>query len=174
VLKQQLEDTIVEHGKDITQPLVSDYSQILVTMECAESRTILVVENSPEQIDSIQTLLKQNSAHYQVVAIADAKQALDYVHHRESYRDASRPDLILLDLNVSGDGRELLADIKTNLRTRRIPVIVLTAFAEIDILLSYSLQGNCYIVRSDNREQLAEIIQRIEEFWLGIVTLPIE
>jgi DNA-binding NarL/FixJ family response regulator len=58
---------------------------------------------------------------------------------------------------------------------RRIPIVVLTISAnEEDIFRSYALQGNCYVIKSSDLDQLFQIVKRIEEFWLGIVTLPLE
>ncbi len=83
---------------------------------------------------------------------------------------------ILLDLNLpKKDGREVLAEVKTDPKLKPIPVLVLTTSKnEEDIRISYDLHANCYINKSGNLNQLFRIIHRIEEFWLDIVTLPSE
>jgi two-component system, chemotaxis family, response regulator Rcp1 len=137
-------------------------------------RLILVVENNPDHTHLIEDAFKENSRTHQIVAISDGVQALDFLHRQGNYTDATRPDLILLDLNLPGkDGRELLAEIKADPQLRRIPIVVLTTSTnEEDIFRSYALQGNCYVIKSCELAQLFQLVKRIEEFWLGIVTLP--
>ncbi len=144
--------------------------------ESPAERLILVVQDNPEHTDLIKAALNENSGRRKIVAISDGLQALDFLHRRGNYADARRPDLILMDLNLpEKDGRELLAEIKADQQLRRIPIVVLTISAnEEDIFRSYALQGNCYVVKSCDLEQLFQLVKRIEEFWLGIVTLPVE
>ena len=144
--------------------------------ESPAQRLILVVEDSPDHTRLIKDALNEKSGQYQIVALADGVKVMDFLHRRGHYTDATRPDLILLDLNLSGkDGRELLAEIKADPKLRRIPIVILTiSDHEEDIFRSYAVQGNCYVVKSSDLEQLFQIVKRIEEFWLGIVTLPIE
>lgn len=144
--------------------------------ESPAQRLILVVEDNLEHTHLIKDALTANSGRHQIVAIADGMEAMDFLHRRGKYGDATRPDLILLDLNIPGkDGRELLAEIKANPQLRRIPIVVLTiSDHEEDIFQSYALQGNCYVIKSSNLEQLFQLVKRIEQFWLGIVTLPLE
>lgn len=139
-------------------------------------RLILVLEDNPDHTRLIKDALNEKSFQHQIVAIADGTQAMDFLHRRGEYVDAPRPDLILLDLNLPGkDGRELLAEIKADPRLRRIPIVVLTlSAAEEDIFKSYALQGNCYVIKSSDLEQLYQLVKHIEEFWFGIVTLPVE
>ncbi len=142
--------------------------------ESPVGRLILVVEDNPEHTRLIKDALNDNLGQRKIVAIADGVQAMDFLHRRGNYADATRPDLILLDLNLPGkDGREVLAEIKAEPQLRRIPIVVFTISAtEEDIFRSYALQGNCYVIKSSNLDQLFHIVKRIEEFWLGIVTLP--
>src|SRR4028119_2205982 len=144
--------------------------------ESPAERLILVVQDNPEHTDLIKGALNENSGRRKIVASSDGLQALDFLHRRGNYADARRPDLILMDLNLpEKDGRELLAEIKADQQLRRIPIVVLTISAnEEDIFRSYALQGNCYVVKSCDLEQLFQLVKRIEEFWLGIVTLPVE
>lgn len=137
---------------------------------------ILVLEGNPDHTRLIEDALESNAVHRQIVAIADGIQAMDFLHRRGEYGDAPRPNLILLDLNLPGkDGREILAEIKADPQLRRIPIVVLTTCAsEEDIFKSYTLQGNCYVIKSSEQAQLFGIVKRIEEFWLGIVTLSLE
>mgnify|MGYP005846954019 CR=1 FL=1 len=139
-------------------------------------RLILVVEDNPDHVATIQKAFSENASNHRLLAIASGAEALDFLNRRGQYQDAPRPDLILLDLNLPGkDGREILAEIKSNPHLKRIPIIVLTlSDREEDIFRSYSMQGNCYVIKSSDLDQLLHIVRRIEEFWLGIVTLPLE
>ncbi|MGL5879322.1 MAG: response regulator, partial [Xenococcaceae cyanobacterium] len=94
----------------------------------------------------------------------------------EEYTHAVIPDLILLDLNLpKKDGREVLADIKSDRILRRIPVVVLTTSqAEEDVVKAYNLFANCYITKPVDFDRFVKIVQSIEEFWFTIVKLPLE
>ncbi len=144
--------------------------------ESSTERLILVVQDNPDHSRLIEEALNEKTGRHQIVAIADGAEAMDFLHRQGNYANATRPDLILLDLNLPGkDGKELLAEIKADPQLRRIPIVVLTICAnEEDIFRSYALQGNCYVIKSSDLEQLFQIVKRIEEFWLEIVTLPVE
>lgn len=139
-------------------------------------RLILVVESNLDHAHLIEQELQQSSVPHEIVVIADGLEATDYLHGQGIYAKAARPDLILLDLTLTGrSGKELLLDIKATPYLRRIPVIVLTLSSHAeDILTTYTLQGNCYVIKSTDLAQLSRLVRRIEEFWLGIVTLPVE
>jgi two-component system response regulator len=80
----------------------------------------------------------------------------------------------LLDLNLpKKDGREVLAEIKADEDLKRIPVVILTTSqAEEDILRSYNLHANCYIMKPIDLHQFIRVVKAIEDFWLTIVRLP--
>ena len=148
-------------------------------MELATERLILVVEENPQHAQLIQTALQADGELHQLIVLNE-EEAIEFLQGQGKYSNASRPDLILLDLNASGNlsnrkGQGILADVKANPQLRRIPIIVLTTSEdEADIFSSYALQGNCYVIKSTDLDQLSEVIKRIKAFWLGIVTLPLE
>lgn len=84
------------------------------------------------------------------------------------------PDVILLDLNMPRkDGREVLAEVKTDETLKTIPVMILTTSdAERDVLKSYKLHANCYITKPVDLSQFLTIMKTVEEFWFVIVRLP--
>lgn len=141
-----------------------------MTTTAAAKPTIFLVEDNRGDIRLIQEAFKQSQFQPQVVVARDGVAAMDYL------RQAPRPDLILLDLNLpKKDGREVLAEIKTDPHLRSIPVIVLTTSRnQEDILKSYDLYVNCYITKSRTLSDLFRIVSGIEEFWLGTATLPSE
>ena len=137
-------------------------------------KTILLVEDNKADIRLIEEALKNSSIAYQMVIVRDGMAAMAYLRQEGEYATAVRPDLIVLDLNLpKKDGREVLAEIKTDPQFKRIPVIVLTTSRnEDDIQQSYELNANCFISKSRNLPQLFAIVKQIEEFWLSTVTLP--
>lgn len=136
-------------------------------------RLILVVDENPDHVRTIEQAFNETVGKYRLIAIA-GHSALDFLHHRGDYTTAPRPDLILLDLHLPDkDGREILTDIKTTPSLRRIPIVILTLSDRADDIFStYTLQGNCYVIKSSNLDQLYHLVKSIEDFWLGIVTLP--
>jgi two-component system, chemotaxis family, response regulator Rcp1 len=103
----------------------------------------------------------------------DGEQALAMLRREDPYADQVTPDVILLDLNLPRmDGREVLEAIKSDPKLQRIPVIVLTSSkAEIDIVKTYDLGANGYIVKPVTFERLQEIVASIETFWFSVVVL---
>jgi len=92
----------------------------------------------------------------------------------DSFEDAVTPDIILLDLNLPRvDGREVLESIKNTESLKRIPTIVLTSsMADRDIVESYDLHANCYIVKPVNATKFMEVVRHVENFWVDVVCLP--
>ncbi|WP_341524740.1 response regulator [Nostoc sp. UHCC 0302] len=146
-----------------------------VEME-GKHKTIFLVEDNKADIRLIQEALKNSLVPHEVVTVRDGIDAMAYLRQEGEYANASRPDLILLDLNLpKKDGREVLAEIKADPILKRIPVVVLTTSKnEDDIFYSYDLHVNCYITKSRNLTQLFQIVKSIEDFWLCTVTLPSE
>ena len=148
-----------------------------MTIEMDEKQKIVfLVEDNKADIRLIEEALKNSSIDYKLVTVRNGVDAMTYLRQKEPYADAMRPDLIVLDLNLpKKDGREVLAEIKSDNSLKRIPVIVLTTSRnEDDIQQSYDLNANCFITKSRNLSQLFTIVKRIEEFWLATVTLPLE
>jgi chemotaxis family two-component system response regulator Rcp1 len=137
---------------------------------------ILLVEDNPGDVRLTIEALKEAKVLNSLSVASDGVEALDFLHRRGRYRDARRPDLIFLDLNLPRkDGREVLAEIKQDTSLRRIPVVVLTTSqAEQDVLRSYDLHANCYITKPLDLDQFMDVIHSIEGFWLTIVKLPHE
>jgi two-component system, chemotaxis family, response regulator Rcp1 len=100
--------------------------------------------------------------------------AIAFLRRQGVYADASRPDLILLDLNLPGkSGHEVLAEIKADQSLRSVPVIILTTSRlETDVLKAYNLQANAYIVKPVDLQQFIEAMRAFDEFWLAVVKLP--
>ena len=111
-----------------------------------------------------------------VNVVSDGAQALDYLRRHGAFKDAKRPDLVLLDLNLpKRGGLEVLRDIKGDPRLRSIAVIVLTtsSYAE-DVNAAYELLANCYIVKPVDLEDFYSMMESVEEFWMSMASLPTE
>jgi chemotaxis family two-component system response regulator Rcp1 len=137
---------------------------------------ILLVEDSPADVDLTREALEDTKVHNNLSIVSDGVEALTFLRREGEYADAPHPDLILLDLNLpKKDGREVLAEIKADPRLRRIPVVVLTTSeADQDILRSYDLHANCYVTKPVDLDAFVEVVRSIEDFWLAIVKLPRE
>jgi chemotaxis family two-component system response regulator Rcp1 len=135
---------------------------------------ILMVENNPGDIRLTIETLKEGKVHSRLHSVGDGEEALAFLRHQDQYDQAPRPDLILLDLNLPRKtGQEVLAEIKTDPDLRRIPVVALTTSeAEVDILKTYDLHANCYIIKPVDLDSFMEVVRSIEDFWLTVVTLP--
>lgn len=135
---------------------------------------ILLVEDNQADVRLTREALKDAKVANNLNVVNDGEQALDYLNRRGRFADTTRPDLILLDLNLPKlDGREVLASIKADSDLRRIPVVVLTtSSAEEDILRSYDLHANCYVTKPVEFDSFLKIVESIDDFWLSIVRLP--
>ena len=135
---------------------------------------ILLVEDNPGDVRLTREAFADGKLRNTIHVVTDGVQAMAFLRREGKYVDASRPDLIMLDLNLpKKDGREVLAEIKADEDLRRIPVIILTiSQAEEDILKTYNLNANCYISKPVELEQFTRVVQSIEHFWFTIVTLP--
>ncbi|MDD2901606.1 MAG: response regulator [Syntrophales bacterium] len=135
---------------------------------------ILLVEDNPGDVRLTKEALKEGKVVNNLHTVEDGEEAMAFLRRQGPYAQVTRPDLILLDLNLpKKSGREVLAEIKEDSDLRRIPVVILTVSeAEQDIIKSYNLHANCYITKPVNLEQFMEVVQSIENFWLTVVMLP--
>jgi CheY-like chemotaxis protein len=143
---------------------------------------ILLVEDNEGDIELTKLAFKNAKFRNNLSVAEDGDKALDILFKRNGYEDFISPDIILLDLNLPlTDGREVLERIKADDKLKRIPVIVLTSSkADNDIIESYDLHANSYVIKPDNFDDFKEIVtnkfievvQHAENFWVDIVYLP--
>jgi len=135
---------------------------------------ILLVEDSPTDVLLAKEALEDSKIFNNLHAVTDGVEAMAFLRRLGAHAHATRPDLILLDLNLPRkDGREVLAEIKNDESLKRIPVVVLTTSkSEADVMRAYDLHANCYIVKPVNFERFAEVVRHIDTFWFAVVTLP--
>ena len=135
---------------------------------------ILLVEDNPGDVRLETEAFKEGKLFNHVSVVRDGAEAMEFLRRKGKFVDVETPDLILLDLNLpKKDGREVLAEIKADDDLRRIPVVVLTTSrSEEDVLRSYNLHANAYIVKPLDLEQFINGVRKIEDFWLTVVRLP--
>jgi CheY-like chemotaxis protein len=135
---------------------------------------VLLVDDDPGDTLMIREAFEHNKVKNALECVADGVQALRYLRREGEYANASRPDLILLDLNLPRkDGREVLAEIKGDPQLATIPVVVLTtSHAEEDVLRSYQLHANAYVTKPVDFERFIEVVRQIDEFFVTVVKLP--
>ena len=137
---------------------------------------ILLVEDNPGDVRLTEEALREGKVKNRLHVARDGVEAIEFLRRQGKHADAPRPDLVLLDLNLPRkDGREVLAEIKSDPQLKTLPVVVLTtSSAEADILRTYSLHANCYIQKPVDLDQFVQVVKSIDDFWLTIVRLPKE
>ncbi len=137
---------------------------------------ILLVEDSPGDVRLTREALKSNKMHNNLNVVEDGVEAMTFLRREGEYANVSRPDLILLDLNLpKKDGREVLTEIKADANLKCIPVVILTTSqADEDILKAYENQASCYVTKPVQLDEFIEVVKSIKDFWLTIVKLPQE
>jgi CheY-like chemotaxis protein len=135
---------------------------------------VLLVEDDPGDVLLIREAFDFNKVHNNLNVVSDGEQALDYLRGTGEYTDRVRPDLVLLDLNLPRkDGREVLAEVKSDPDLRTIPIVVLTTSeAEEDVLKSYQLHANAYVTKPVDFERFVSIVRQIDDFFVSVVRLP--
>ncbi len=139
-----------------------------------ETLRILLVEDSPSDIDLTKEALDEGKSIHELFVVEDGLAAMQFLRKEGAYEAMPRPDVILLDLNLpKKDGREVLVEIKSDEALKRIPVIVLTtSAAEEDICSTYEHYANCYITKPVDVEDFIRVLRSFSDFWLAFVKLP--
>ena len=143
----------------------------------AKPVVFLMADDDPDDRLLIKEAFQESLITNSIYFVEDGVELMDYLHHREQFSNseiAPRPDLILLDLNMPRkDGREALAEIKSDQHLRYIPVVVLTTSkAEEDIMRSYDIGAAGYITKPVTFDGLVEAIKGLKRYWVQIVRLP--
>ena len=146
----------------------------MATQEYGKPIDILLVEDNPGDSRLAMEALKESKLRNNLHIVTDGVEAMDFLYKRGKHAQVPRPDLILLDLNLpKKDGREVLAEIKSDPDLKRIPVVILTiSKAEEDVLKAYNLHANCFITKPLDLGQFVTVVKSIEDFWLTIVKRP--
>jgi CheY-like chemotaxis protein len=132
-------------------------------------RPILLVEDSPNDVELIMTALTEARLVNEIAVAHDGEQALDYLFRRGAHAGRTNPDpaVILLDLKMPKvDGREVLRRIRANAELKLIPVVVLTSSREEqDLFETYHLGANAYLVKPVDFEAFTSAVAKVGVFW---------
>ena len=139
-------------------------------------REILLIEDNPGDVRLMREALRNADSRATLRAVNDGDEAIRYLHQEGEYRDARRPSLIFMDLNLpKSDARELLVHLKSDQALKVIPVLVLTTSdAERDIREIYELHANCYLRKPVDLDSYFETIRQAVHFWLTVAVVPSE
>lgn len=146
-------------------------------MNLTPQQLILLVEDSPEDYEATVRALRKAGLANPIHRCEDGEESLDYLYRRGKYAppaSAPRPGIVLLDLNLPGTGgREVLAQVKTDLSLRVIPIVVLTTSNdERDVDRCYAAGANSYVKKPVDLDGFMQAIQRLKEFWFEVVITP--
>jgi len=135
---------------------------------------VLLVEDSPGDVRLTQEAFRDANPSIHLHVVCDGVEAMAFLLRSGAHAAAPRPDIILLDLNLPKmDGREVLARIKQDDSLKTIPTVILTTSgAEADIVKSYQLHANCYLLKPVQLEAFESPVKSINEFWLTKVKFP--
>lgn len=135
---------------------------------------ILLVEDNEGDILLTTEALEEGKIVNKISVAKDGKAAIDFLEKKNGYEKATKPDLILLDVNLpKKNGHEVLQYIKNDDKFKMIPVIILTtSSSEKDIMLSYKNYANCFITKPVEVDNFLQVISSIENFWISVVHLP--
>jgi CheY-like chemotaxis protein len=142
-----------------------------------KSFTILMVDDDPDDLILIREAFDENRFEGEIQSVNDGEELLDYLNNRGKYINRElypKPDLILLDLNMPRkDGREALAEIKADPNLKILPIIVLTTSNSTeDIIRSYNLGANSYIIKPMTFNALAKTVGNLGIYWFKTARLP--
>lgn len=136
--------------------------------------TILLADDDPDDRLLVREAFEESHLLNILETVEDGEQLMDYLHQKGRYAGKPLPNLILLDLNMPRkNGMEALEEIKADPHLRRIPVVILTTSkAEEDIIRTYDLGVNSFVVKPVTFESLVELVKELGRYWFQIVELP--
>jgi chemotaxis family two-component system response regulator Rcp1 len=135
---------------------------------------VLMVEDNQDDVELTKEVMRESKIRVNLHVVGDGLEAMEYLKLKGKYENVTRPDLILLDLNLPKlDGRQVLTMIKSDEDLKTIPVVILTSStAEEDIVKTYKAHCNCYVTKPIGLDQFAKMTKSLEDFWLTIVKYP--
>jgi two-component system, chemotaxis family, response regulator Rcp1 len=140
----------------------------------AQTMDVLLVEDNPGDVRLTTEALKDAKVDNRLHVTRDGIEAMAFLHRKEPFTDAARPDLILLDLNLPRkNGLEVLAEVKSDPDLKMIPIVVIsTSTSDEDVLASYQLHANSFVAKPVDFGSFIEVVKRIDDYWLSAVNLP--
>jgi len=135
---------------------------------------VLIVDDNPADVALIREALTGSKHGSQMKSVGDGVEAMAFLNRRDKFSNATRPDLVILDLNLpKKDGLAVLAAMKAAPNLRRIPVVIFsTSELRKDVVRSYEVGANCYVRKPGNLNEFFSAVKSMEEFWFGFAVLP--
>lgn len=136
--------------------------------------TILLADDDPDDRMLVREAFEESHLLNILETVEDGEELMDYLNQKGVFAGKPMPNLILLDLNMPRkNGMEALEEIKADEKLRRIPIVVLTTSkAEEDIIRTYDLGVNSFVVKPVTFESLVELVKELGRYWFQIVELP--
>jgi CheY-like chemotaxis protein len=143
-----------------------------------ELRTILLAEDNPKDVELTLEALAEHNLANQVVVVRDGVETMEYLRCEGKFklRKSGLPAVLLLDIKMPRmDGIEVLRAIRSNSALKKLPVVILTSSREErDLIVSYELGVNAYVVKPVDFKEFIEAVKEIGIFWAVINELPPE
>lgn len=135
---------------------------------------ILLVEDNAGDVFLTKKAFEKAKIENNILVANDGDIALKMLRKQGEYSEIPTPDLVLLDINLPKvNGHEVLVEIKNDKLLKRIPVVMLTSSkAEQEVLATYNLHANSFIVKPINLQSFYDVVAAIEQFWFTTVVLP--
>ncbi len=135
---------------------------------------VLLVEDNHGDVLLTKRAFKESKIANDLTVAMSGEEAIRVLRKEGEHAQATTPDLILLDLNLPQmSGQDVLNVIKNDTKLRHIPVVVLSSSkADQDVVKSYNLHANGYVVKPISLESFNEVVQKLEAFWFTLVVLP--
>ncbi|MFX1589124.1 MAG: response regulator [Promethearchaeota archaeon] len=132
---------------------------------------ILLIEDNAADIRLTKEVLQDNKIVRTLDVVRNGVEAIDFLKKRGKFSTTSKPNLILLDLNLpKRNGFEVLEIVKQDKELRRIPIVILTVSdAKEDLIKAYNLHANCYVIKPLEMKEFHKIINSIVNYWFTIV-----
>jgi chemotaxis family two-component system response regulator Rcp1 len=146
----------------------------IMSMNQSNPINLLLVDDDPGDVELTLEVMSLSKLKLNINVVEDGVKAISYLQKEGSYREATSPDLILLDLNMPRkNGREVLDFIKNDDTLKTIPVVILTTSDnEEDIERTYELGASCYITKPVGLEEFQKVVKAFDEFWFTVVKFP--
>lgn len=135
---------------------------------------LLLVEDNPAEAELIQRVFAREKINNTIHHVECGQDALDFLMQKGEYQNAPAVDLVLLDLNLPDmSGIDVLSEIRDDAKLTQLPIVMLTNSRNpADVDAAYREHVNCYVTKPVGINELAKVVQSIDDFWFGIAVRP--
>ena len=135
---------------------------------------ILLIEDNEDDVLILEKAFANTALPHVIKSLTDPEEAITYLRQQDPYRQARRPDVVLLDINMpKRDGFQILADLKADPRLRDLPVVILTTSQEeVDVVRAYALGACSFISKPVGVRATQELVERFALYWSLVARVP--